>query len=134
MRENEEDDVVEVDDIKRWESLVELSSHPTLVMFYSPDCPHCLAMEPYFTSYAKEFEGKVTFVRVNIIDNLIIAAKYGVLGTPTFKLFCKGRPVQEYVGELYPSLIKKMVEDTLMERSQCVDKATWIYPNITGYS
>lgn len=133
MREDEDEKVIEVN-VHGWGTLVEQSSDPTLVMFYSSDCPHCLAMEPYFSSYAKEFEGKVKFVRVNIVENLIIAAKYGVLGTPTFKLFCKGRPVQDYVGEMYPSLIKKMVEDGLTEREQCVDRASWIYPNITGYS
>jgi len=45
----------------------------------------------------------------------------------------KGRPIQDYVGEMYPSLIKKMVEDGLLERAQCPEKASRLYPNITGY-
>ena len=110
------------------------SSNPVLVMFYSQDCPHCHIMDPYFQSYAQEFEGKITFVKVDIISNIVIAAKYGVLGTPTFTLFCKGHSIQNYVGEMYPSLIKKMVEDGLQNCLQCIDKATWIYPNITGYT
>ncbi len=128
-----EENVMEVEGTEIWKMIVEKSQDPILVMFYSPNCPHCQMMDPYFESYAKEFEGKVKFIRVNIIDNLVIAAKYSVLGTPTFKLFCKGRPIQDYVGEMYPSLIKKMVEDGLMERAQCVEKASWLYPNITGY-
>jgi len=124
--------VIEIEDIETWEMIVEKSSDLILVMFYSPSCPHCLLMEPYFNSYAKEFEGRVKFVKVNVIENIIIASKYGVLGTPTFKLFCKGHPIQDYVGEMYPSLIKKMVEDGILESEQCVDKVSWIYPNITS--
>lgn len=126
--------VVEIEDLETWETTVEKSSNPVLVMFYSPDCPHCRVMDPYFESYAQEFEGKITFVKMDIHNNLIIAAKYGVLGTPTFTLFCKGHAIQNYVGEMYPSLIKKMVEDGLQNSLQCIDKATWIYPDITGYT
>jgi thioredoxin-like negative regulator of GroEL len=126
--------VVEIKDIKSWESSVEKSSNPVLVMFYSPNCPHCHLMEPHFQFYAQEFKGKITFVKVNIKNNLNIAAKFGVLGTPTFTLFCKGRALQNYVGEMYPSLIKKMVEDGLQNSLECLDKATWIYPDMTGYT
>ena len=126
--------IVEINDVETWEKTVEKSSEPVLVMFHSPSCPHCHAMDPYFQSYADEFKDKVMFVKVNVKDNLTIATKYGVLGTPTFKLFCKGRPIQDAVGEIYPSLIKKIIEDGLSERAQCVDKASWIYPDINGYS
>jgi thioredoxin 1 len=126
--------VVEINDIESWELTVENASNPVLVMFYNPGCPHCQVMEPYFESYAHEFEGKILFVKVNIHENLTIAAKYGILGTPTFTLFCKGHGIQNYVGEMYPSLIKKMIEDGLQNSPQCVEKATWIYPDINGYT
>jgi thioredoxin 1 len=128
------DDVVEIDGVDDWTTNVEKSSDPVLVMFYSPSCPHCQVMEPYFQSYATEYKGKIKFVKVNVLDEQIVAAKYGVLGTPTFKLFCKGHPIQDYVGEMYPSLIKKMIEDGLENNVQCVTKVTWVYPGITGYS
>ena len=66
----------------------------------------------------------VLVVKVNIKNNLNIAVKFGVLGTPTFTLFCKGHALQKYVGEMYPSLIKKMVEDGLKNSVKCLDKAT----------
>jgi thioredoxin-like negative regulator of GroEL len=126
--------VIEIDNIESWVTNVEQSSTPIFVMFYSPNCPHCQIMAPYVQSYAQEFKGKITFVQVNIRDHLAIASKYGILGTPTFTLFCKGRALRNYVGEMYPSLIKKMIEDALQNSVDCVDKATWIYPSINGYS
>jgi len=71
------EEVVEVDDVEAWETTVEKSPDPSLVMFYTHNCPHCHNMGPFFASYTKEFEGKVRFVKVNIADNLMIAAKYG---------------------------------------------------------
>jgi hypothetical protein len=61
---------------------------------------------------------KITFEELNIQDHLISAEKYGAMGILTFKLFCQGRPIQNYIGEMYPSLIKKMIEDGLSERAQ----------------
>jgi thiol-disulfide isomerase/thioredoxin len=89
---------------------------------------------PHFQSYAEEFKGKISFLRVNIAEHLSITPKYGVPGTPTFKFFCKDHPFQDYVDEMYASLIKKMVEDGLQNSEQCVGKVTWIYPRIMGYT
>jgi thiol-disulfide isomerase/thioredoxin len=125
--------VVEITDVETWENTVEKAKKPVVVMFYSPNCPHCQAMDPYFQQYSKEFQGKVAFVKVNIVDNVIVAAKYGVMGTPTFKFFCNGRPFVDRVGEMYPALIKKFVEDSLQDSPDCANKATWIDFGITGY-
>lgn len=127
------ENVIEIENVDMWESIIEQGEKPSLVMFYSPNCPNCRVMEPYFFEYAKKFKEKTVFLRVNIQNNLIIAAKYGVLGTPTFKFFCKNHPIQENVGQIYPTLIKKMVEDGLHDGEKCASTTTWIEPTITGY-
>ncbi len=124
-------DVIEVAD-RSWEEVVERSSKPTLAMFHSPTCPHCRAMMPYFEEYAAEFRGKVNFVRLNIMENSFTPERYGVMATPTFKLFCGGRPVLEMVGAAYPSLLKKMVEDGLSSGTECAKRSTPIDYNV-GY-
>jgi len=102
-------------------------------MFSSPTCSNCTQMIPYFEAYSKEYKDKVAFVKLNIMKNMSIAQKYGVMGTPTFKFFCKGHPVQEIVGAIYPALIKKLIDDGFTYGKDCVDKTTWIPPSITGY-
>ena len=104
-----------------------------MVMFYSISCPYCRQMEPPFEEYAREFKDKVVFARVNIMDSPTIASRYGVMGTPTFKFFCNGHPVSELAGAVYPSLLKKTIDDSLMHGSECVKKTTWIDTGITGY-
>jgi thioredoxin-like negative regulator of GroEL len=124
--------VLELTDIT-WEKAVEKSDLPVLVMFYSPTCPHCRTMEPYFRQYAQEYGGTVVFVRINIAANQWTAERFGVRSTPTFKMFCNGRPFQEMVGAVYPALLKRMVEEALKTGSECIQKSTEINYDITGY-
>ena len=126
-------DVIELNNAN-WEKNVEKEEKPVMVMFYSTSCPHCQAMEPHFEKYANEFKDKVVFANVNVADNPTIVGRYGIMGTPTFKFFCKGKPTQELVGAIYPTLLKKAIEETLQHGSQCVKNTTWIDPGITGYA
>ena len=127
-----EKDVVELDD-SNWEKTVEKGEKPVVVMFYSDSCPFCKQMEPSFFEYADEFKKEVVFARVNIINSPTIPSRYGVMGTPTFKFFCRGKPIHELTGAIYPSLIKKAVEENLEYGEKCVKNTTWHAPDITGY-
>jgi len=117
-----------------WGEVVESSKKPVIVMFYSPTCPYCKAMEPYFMNYAKEFQNSAIFARINIETSPWTAEKYGVQGTPTFKFFCHGRPVWEQVGQIYPSILKTAVEDMIHYGDECISKSTPVGQDITGYA
>ena len=125
-------DILDVED-SSWKKNVEKSNKPVMVMFHSPNCPYCMQMEPIFEEYASEFKDKVVFARINVAENPNVATRYGVMGTPTFKFFCQGRPVQEFAGAVYPTLLKKAVEDGLQHSRECVKNTTWIDTGITGY-
>ena len=127
-----ETSIIELNDMN-WEKIVEIGGKPIVVMFYSPSCPHCLAMMPYFEKYASEFEGKISFARIDVNKNSFTVSRYGVMATPTFKFFCSGRPVQEFVGEIYPTLLKKITEDSLEYGSSCASRSTPIDFN-AGYA
>ena len=127
------EDIVKLDDAS-WEKTVEKGDKPVVVMFSSPTCPYCKQMEPYFKEYASEFKDKIVFAEVDISKSVTIASRYGVMGTPTFKFFCKGKPVHELTGAMYPSLLKKAVEDSLEHGPECVGKATWVDYGDMGYA
>jgi len=124
--------LIELTDLN-WERTVEKSSRPVAVMFYSPTCAFCHQMEPYFRNYAREYNNSILFARLNIMSNLWTAERYGVRSTPTFKFFCDGKPVQEMVGAVYPSLLKKMVDEVLVHGRECAKNSTTIDYEITGY-
>jgi thiol-disulfide isomerase/thioredoxin len=125
-------DVVELDDTI-WEQMVEESSKPVIVMFYSQECPFCKAMEPYFMTYAQEFNKSAVFARTNIVINPWTSERYGIQSTPTFKAFCHGKPVWEQVGEIYPSLLKNAIENLIQYGEDCIKKSTPVGQSITGY-
>jgi len=123
---------IEVTDLS-WEKAIEQADLPALVMFYSPTCPHCRTMEPYFAQYAEEYAGKVIFARIDITTNRWTAERYGVRSTPTFSFFCRGRPVSDHVGAIYPALLKRMVEEGLADGEECIRNSSEIDYEITGY-
>jgi thioredoxin 1 len=120
-----ESDVLDLND-RNWEAKVEKGTSPMVVMFFSPNCPHCQMMMPHFLGYAKEFKGKVAFARINVLENPYTAERYGIFSTPTFKFFCGGRPVQELVGAVYPTILKKITEEALEHGPTCMEKSTRI--------
>jgi thioredoxin-like negative regulator of GroEL len=124
--------VLELTDIT-WEKSVDTSAMPVLVMFYSPTCPHCRSMEPYFREYAREFSGIVSFARLDITASQWTAERFGVRSTPTFKMFCNGKPFQEMVGAVYPALLKRMVNEAITSGTECIRKSTEINYDISGY-
>jgi thiol-disulfide isomerase/thioredoxin len=126
------ENIIEITDAT-WERIVEKAEKPVIVMFYSLTCPHCQEMEPYFIQYAEEFHKKLIFTKLNIITSPGIVAKYGIMGTPTFKFLCKGNPVNELVGTIYPHILKKSIENVLEYGPNCIKNSTRIDYNITGY-
>ncbi len=128
-----ESELVEVTDTT-FGKVVEKGEKPAIVMFYSPTCAFCHSIEPHFRQYAKEFAGEVTFVRIDISANLWTAERFGVRGTPTFKFFCNGRPVSDMVGAVYPTLLKRMIEEGLKNGENCVKNSTAINYDISGYA
>jgi thioredoxin 1 len=120
-------------DVHNWETTVEKAALPVSVMFYSTTCPHCRTIRPYFEQYAKELQGKMVFVLLDVVANPWIGGRYGVRATPTFKFFCNGKPVQELVGAVYPAILKKVMEDVLKHGAECAEKSTGIDYEISGY-
>ena len=128
-----ENNIVQLND-GNWENKIEKGEKPCVVMFSSPTCPYCRQMKPHFEEYSKEYKDKIVFAEVDISQSPTIASRYGVMGTPTFKFFCKGKPVYELTGAVYPHLIKKAVEDTLEHGPACADSTTWQPPDISPYA
>lgn len=122
----------DIDD-RTWEQAVEKSRLPVLVMFYSPACSFCHQMDPVFRNYAREYRGVVVFAKLNSLASPWTAGRYGIRSTPTFTFFCKGTPVQELVGAVYPALLKKMIDEALLHGRECADNTTTIDYEITGY-
>ena len=114
-----ETNILEAND-SNWAELIENQEKPMVVMFYLPTCVHCKEIEPYFKDYSVEFHKSCIFVMMNGLDSPMTARKYGVRGTPTFKFFCKGNAIKEEVGLVYPSILRKSIEQLIKHGDECV--------------
>ncbi|MDQ3672719.1 MAG: thioredoxin domain-containing protein [Actinomycetota bacterium] len=63
---------------------------PVIVDFWAPWCKPCEAIEPHLYGIAKEHDGRIRLVRMNVDENVAVPARHGVLSLPTVMLFLGG--------------------------------------------
>jgi thioredoxin 1 len=114
-------------DGKDWDSQVVSSKEAVLVDFWHDACVWCKRLDPELGEVAKEFSGKLKFARLNIFssdENSRIAEKYGIMGTPTVLLFCKGRVVSSLVGYMPRSKLREKIQEMTNTYQDCFTHST----------
>ncbi len=110
-----------------WGKEVLDSKELVLVEFWHPQCPYCRVLEPVYVELSREYAGKIKFARFNVMEsseNQELAIKYGIMGTPTLKFFCQGRPVQDIVGVLTKDYLLQGIEFAVKKHKECAEKSS----------
>ena len=97
----------------KFDELVIKSKTPVLVDFWAPWCGPCRMVAPIVEELAKEYEGKVTFFKLNVDDNQAISQKFGVMSIPSLIVFKDGKPVTNIVGYRPKPELKKSLDAAL---------------------
>lgn len=89
------------------------STIPVLVDFWAPWCGPCKIIGPVVEELAKEYEGKVKVVKVNVDDNPDSAGQFNVMSIPTLMIFKGGEPVKTIIGAQPKESIKKAMDEAI---------------------
>jgi thioredoxin 1 len=84
-----------------------------VVDFWAPWCAPCRELAPITEALAKEFQGKVTFAKLNVDDFTPLSEQYDVLSMPTLILFKQGAPVDRIIGALPIDQIRARIQKAL---------------------
>jgi thioredoxin 1 len=84
-----------------WDSQVMKSERPIIVEFWHQSCPTCKKIEPVVQELPQKLGDRARLLRFNVMESREarrFAIDKGVIGTPTFKVYCKGIETGEIVG------------------------------------
>jgi thioredoxin 1 len=110
-----------------WKDEVLKSNMLTVVYFWHEQCPWCMRLNPIFNEITIEYEGKIKFVKLNILENeenRELAANQGVMGTPTLMFFCQGRPLGQTISYMPKEELKKVLDNMLQNYKRCLTQSS----------
>jgi thioredoxin 1 len=89
------------------------SDTPVLLDFWAEWCGPCKAIAPVLEDLAKQYEGKLRIVKINIDQNQQTPRNYGVRGIPTLMVFKNGKVEATQIGAVGKGQLTQMIDKAL---------------------
>jgi thioredoxin 1 len=96
-----------------FEAEVLKSATPVLVDYWAEWCGPCKMIAPILDEVATTYDGKLKIAKMNVDENRVIPAKFGIRGIPTLMLFKNGELAATKVGALSKSQLIAFIDSNL---------------------
>ena len=102
------DQVIEVNSLAQFEAELKSALGPIFVDFYSEQCPPCRAFSPTYESWAREWGGKIKFLKVSPEKTHELFIRYQIRAVPTLLILDgEGRVIRKQVGSFEIAEVSK---------------------------
>jgi len=106
-----------------WAEQVESEERPVMVEYWHHKCTSCKQMKPIYERQPGIFGDEIKFTRMNLLEskeNRKFAIRGGVRSTPTFILYCQGRPVGHIIGSKRPDDFTEEIRALASNADNCL--------------
>ena len=89
------------------------SDTPVLIDFWAEWCGPCRAIGPVVEELAKEYDGRLKVVKMNVDENPQTPSRYGVRGIPNLILFKGGEVRDQIIGAVPKGHLVKAINQVV---------------------
>jgi thioredoxin 1 len=92
------------------------SQTPSVVDFWATWCAPCRRLDEVIETIAREYDGRITFFKVDVTESSGTASRYAVWSIPTLLFFHGGEVVDQAVGALSREALQEKLDRLLEHR------------------
>ena len=94
------------------------SAKPVLLDFWAEWCGPCKAIAPILEEAADVYEDKIRIAKLNVDDNPVTSAKFGIRSIPTLFLFKNGTVAAQKIGAVTRSQLEAFLNTHVHELAE----------------
>ena len=90
------------------------ASNIVIVNFSAEQSGACQIQEPEFVAMSQEYQGRVTFAKLDVEKQASLTNQWNVDGVPTLIFFSRGREIHRVQGIVMRNKLRRLIDGVLL--------------------